>query len=444
MQIIKENFIPLSKMFTKFLSYDLIFFRLLGADVFIGRENFIRRAGGVHIHGLTTTLARRSEQKAATHEAFKFIPYTHSLVKSSENEAVYKYAEVCRTVLSSGLKNGIRDFLGETISHSENTKAESSDLDTDLQKWQKESSGLKDQALLEVLNAITAVSNESESKEKIRDILKSKAEDLQCDMLLGNLLQASILRPCLDIIKENTTSKTLKVIEITKTNWSDNLREFVSMTQPSARYTVATVDQDLRERVSVKGTVKEVINWEPGCKVSENMGTYDLIVANNILRKSGNIREALTSMQSVLDDDGFMLVHEVTTNFHTTAILDDVWKVTCLKYNDLNERTCSLYCDASKWRQIFSEEGIDVIQEFSDNLLSSLFLLRKRSTNQVEKQTVLDVTDHTCTWVEELKTKIAQRGEDSKGECLWLKTDDNKSGVLGLVSCLRKEQENIR
>ena len=357
---------------------------------------------------------------------------------------MYKYAEVCRTVLSSGLKNGIRDLLGETISHSENTKAESSDLDTDLQKWQKESSGLKDQALLEVLNAITAVSNENESKEKFRDILKSKAEDLQCDMLLGNLLQASILRPCIDIIKENTTSKTLKVIEITKTNWSDNLREFVSMTQQSARYTVATVDPDLRERVSVKGTVKEVINWEPGCKVPENMGTYDLIVANNILRKSGNIREALTSMQRVLDDDGFMLVHEVTTNFHTTAILDEVWKVTCLKYNDLNERTCSLYCDASKWRQILSEEGMEVIQEFSDNLLSSLFLLRKRSTNQVEKQTVLDVTDHTCTWVEELKTKIAERGEDSKGKCLWLKSDDNKSGVLGLVSCLRKEQENIR
>ena len=411
-------------------------------------------AGGVQILGLhVTTAPRRHDYHHPVLESFSFVPYTSSPDASLKGEELLKYSELCadcslkglQTLLnkygSNGLKNKqqIETLVATAVSASQNV------TDHGVKSDSKSAEQEKHHGCLEVLRTIFSVDYDEMFNDVVDDIVQSKCKDLMTDSLLGNLYQTGFLKPCLDIVVENSLSRNLKVLEVGNTGMIDIAYPLLdSHPLLNISYNVAVPSSDSGESLSEHELVNDVIKWQPCDVLPGNLKKAHLVIANNNTRKQGNIRQGLLSMADCLEEGGFLLVQEITKNFHVSLPLDGL----CYDWEceDFTERTCGIYCDACKWRQIFSELGFEIVYEYSDNIFSTLFLLKKQMQYSLEIQTVLDVTDSSCDWVEDLKCKMFECQSKPKGENLWLKADSNISGIMGMVNCLRQEPggERIR
>ena len=410
-------------------------------------------AGGVHMLGLhVTTAPRRHDYHQPVLESFTFVPYTTSLNPGSLDESLVKYSELCgdcslkglQSLLtkhgSNGLKNKqqIETLVSAAVADQKNMVSDAqngleSKLLNDIDLAHEKHHGC-----LEVLKSVFDVDYCENFTDVVDNVVKSKSEMLKSDMLLGHLHKTDNLKPCLDIVVENTLSKNLKVLEVDNTGMVDVAGPLLdSHPLLNVSYMVATTDTDTATQLAETDGVSDVVKWKPCDVLPGNFKKTHLVIANNITRKQVNIRQSLLSMADCVDDGGFLLVQEVTKNFHVALPLDGL----CFEWecNDMNERTSGIYCDACKWRQIFSELGLEVIYEVSDNIYSSVFLLKKQTHSSLEIQTVLDVSSTDCDWVEELKSKMSECQSKSKGENLWLKADGHASGIMGMVNCLRQE-----
>lgn len=404
-------------------------------------------AGGVHMLGLhVTTAPRRHDYHHPVLESFTYVPYTSSLDPELQDEFLVKYSELCadcslkglQTLLnkhgSNGLKNRqqIETLVAAAVSNHQ-------DVSEGTASAVKTSGHEKHHSCLDVLKAIFAATSSGENvKELVDDIVQSKAELLKYDSLLGNLLQTEYFKPCLDIVIENTLTKNLKVLEVGNTVIVDIAHPLLN-SHPllNVSYIVATTDSETTAKLSENEAVSEVIKWQPCDALPGNFKKAHLVIANNIVHKQVNVRQSLLSMVECVEDGGFLLVQEVTKNFHIALPLDGL----CSEWecDDIGERTCGIYCDACKWRKIFSEVGFEVIYEVSDNIFSTVFLLKKHMKYPVESQIVIDISDTNCGWVDDLKCKMSECQSRAKGENLWLKADGQVSGILGMVNCLRQE-----
>ena len=411
-------------------------------------------AGGVQILGLhVTTAPRRHDYHQPVLESFKFVPYNSSQDPSSQDEKLVKYSELCADCSLKGLKallmqhgsNGLKNkehietLVAAAVSDHQKLPVYKTETDTDNIEHDNHHS------CLDVLRKIFEIDYEENFTENVENIVQDKREELKSDCLLGNVLKTDILKPCLDIVVENVLSKNLKVLEVDNTGMVDVACPLLA-SHPllNVSYAVATTDPKSSESLAENEAVDEVIKWKPCDTIPGNFKKVHLVIANHIIRKQVNLKKSLLTIADCVEDGGFLLVQEVTKNFHLAWPLDGL----CYEWEceDLSERVCDIYCDVPKWRQIFSEQGFEIIYEFSDNLLSTLFLLRRKRQYSVEIQTVFDVTDSSCDWVEELKNKMTTCQSKPKGENLWLRANDNISGVMGMVNCLRQEPggERIR
>ena len=371
------------------------------------------------------------------------------------------YAKLCETLTShltwTEYKNGIN---GIPVSNGEmhNCNEGRTDLTVDNKRNSENShkvvcsgeteqpdtrrfSDTKQHSFLCLLREIEKTSKEIKFVELAKEVFETNSKDLNSDILLSNLQQMEFLKPCLDIVCSNLSSKNIRVLEICKAEMSKKCQEcippFVSMTR-----CVATMDTGLVDQMTEDAPNIEIIDWEPGNKVPEPMVKFNLIVCDNVLRKQANLRIALKGVSEVLNEGGFVLIQEVTSEFRMGTLLDAVNSTgnTPKDIDDKDERSSGIYCDVATWRKIFSEEGLEIICEVSDVMLMSLFLLRKQKTNTVEKQDYLDLTTgEKFDWLNQLKSKVEEVSSRQKGENLWLISDDNYSGILGMVNCLRNE-----
>ena len=390
--------------------------------------------------GIQTTTARRHDKKQPILESHSFIPYSTSMKVASQGD-LKAYADQCtrhsvkclQGMINNGITNGFKTILdGDLFAGlSFEQLKDNSDKYSDGNKY----------SCLEVLKRISDTEPGETFAKKISASIQSNSETLQADPLIGNLLQTKYLKPCFDIVSENCQTKNLKIVEIANQNVTNALITLANL-HPVLRisYSVATPDPGAFESDPYKNMFQEVLLWKHGDDKSKPLPRSHLVVANNTLRKQHNISETLSSISECLETGGFVLVNEITKNFHIVAPMDEMHNNTeSGMYDDLCNRSCSIYSDASTWQKLFWEAGFEVVYEVTDNIMSSLFLLRKKSTNTLENQTILTLDDSSCSWVEELKTKLAEVQSRPKGENLWLKSDDNFSGILGMVNCLRFE-----
>jgi fatty acid synthase len=149
----------------------------------------------------------------------------------------------------------------------------------------------------------------------------------------------------------------------------------------------------------------------------------------------------LCNILEYVEVGGFLLVQEVTKNFHLALPLDGFTNDDV--YDDLSSRSCSIYCTDEKWREIFQEEGLEIIYKKSDQFFNTLFLLKKID-NHSAPQKVINLTDLGCNWVETLKEEILAMQSKPKGDNLWLVADENVNGIMGMVNCLRQESGGDR
>ena len=453
----------------------------------------IRRAGGVHMHGVVMPYVARTQQQKATHEIYKFVPDTRHLQypqstcrrtapndhgaeqgngpvmpggerlgheddEDAKEETLAEYASACKTMaalitnrVESSMSNPKPIVNGEI--HMTNVgetkvfldKKRSSEKiyipeDNDRERWTSTFSDAKKHSFLGKLREMTELSKTEKCTKPSSEEVDSQSLDLRSDILLSNLQQTEFLKPCLDIVCSNVSVKNVRALEIGKIGLSKKckylLPPFLSMTN-----CVATRDADVIEQLSDTAPDVEIIDWSPANGKSKSMTQFNLVCADNVLRKQENLKTALQGVADILSDGGFLLIQEVTSDFKMATLLDAMNSAdNKAATHSVDARSQGFYCDTVKWRKLFSESGFELICEVKDAMLMSLFLLRKRNANSVEKQTFLELMKgETFDWLSELKVKVEDVSRRPKGENLWLVSDDSSSGILGMVNCLRNE-----
>lgn len=395
----------------------------------------------MHLQDMTSQFGRRVDKKQAVHESFEFVPFSRSICMDSEDPALVNYAKECLKVSMRGAKRHAENGLVEIRSSSKELQT-SNEKENERKEPQSQElfSDPKRHSFLSVLTEINELSNGLKTDKQVEEIVQSKAEDLESDFLLGYLQTPKYLRPCLDILLENTSLKTIKVVELYRHGMTKMVRN-VLQSRPAVNVcsTIATLDTATVDSLLETETDLDILEWEPGSRVPDEVEQFDLVVADYVIRKHANIRHTLRCISEILAENGYILIHEVTTNFYARTKFDCIFTSDAHEDGDGNGHTQTIHIEVAKWRQIFAEEGFEVIYEVSDNILSSLFLIKKSSGNLVEQQTIVRVTDLNCEWVTELKKYFLELSEKPKGENLWLKAEGDISGVLGLVNCLRTE-----
>ena len=417
----------------------------VGTECFRDNDTETREAGGVYSKDLINVQARRKAGKEPIHEAYTFIPY-NQLVNIYEDEVI-KYAEnvsgLARYILSVLLEQGFSlDYMLKRSVTTDRTAC--CKYEDEIKESTVSNSNKERHSYLHFLMNINASIKEKDFKARITDITNNHLKDGRSDLLLGYLMQAKYLKQCIDIVAENILTVNFKVAGIGNVGMVDSVNEMINA-QPffnSSCILVSDVSQANDGKQGPKN--QETVVWTPESSIPDVLRRRHLVVVSHALRKYRNLSKALTGLSNLLDDGGYLLIQEVTANFHIAALQDNTLQSREPYFDDLKRRTCSIYCDASTWKQRFTEEGFIVVQEISDSLLTSLFLLKKRVQRSTEYPTMLTITENNFGWVEELQLKLKNIYAHEKDDRIWLKADGNVCGILGLVNCLRREPGGYR
>lgn len=395
-------------------------------------------SGGVKILGLhAATAPRRHDYHQPVTETYSFVPYrTDTPVQGSES--VQQYASQCLQCASQGLLPLLEMHRNSGLKNKQHIRdvLRSMDATHSAGKCLIETNS---HGYLSVLQNLFKIEYNEKFVENVDKLITESSESLKMDPLLNILSVPAYLKPCLDLVVENTLVQNLKIVEVSGLNLSEHLMPLIA-SHPllQASFSIATVNGN----ESIEGV--EVLKWSPQDKPPQSLQQkLHLVIADNVLHNQPNIQSALCNIAESLDSGGFLLVKEYTRNYHLALPLDGFF--TNDSFDDLSSRSCSIYLSAEKWREIFVSEGFEIIFERSDFYLNSLFLLRKVAALSVSPK-ILAVSNLDCSWVDSLKEEIGLLQSKPKGECLWLTADNNVSGIMGLVNCLRQEPggERIR
>lgn len=382
-----------------------------------------------------TTAPRRHDYHHSINEKYSFVPYsTDAPVKSSD--ILQQYVAQCSQQAYNGFTSLLKLHADTDLKNKDQIQAviENVTVPTDItDKLANE----EIYSYLAVLEKLFKINYDDNFAKSFNDLV-SQNESLTLDPLFNQLVQTDILKPCLDLVVENCLIQHLKIMEVGGEQLLNSFIPFTSSPFLQASFTLSTL--------ATKESTDElsVVNWSPSDTPPQSLQQkFNLVLANNILHKQSNIKVALCNVCDCLADGAFLLVQEVTSNFHLALPMDGVGSG--VGYDDLASRTCNIYCTADKWRNIFTAEGLEIIYERSDSCLHTMFLLRKSSAASTS-QTIVNLSDITCSWLDTLKDAVPLVQSKPKGENLWLVADGNVNGIVGLVNCLRQEPggERIR
>ncbi len=200
---------------------------------------------------------------------------------------------------------------------------------------------------------------------------------LNHDLLLTNYLQTEILRPCLDVVVENTDRKaTLKIGEVTRGSsiYSKVIPLLSSDPTLQFEYTLAGYNLDKFDAGELEQYNISSMPWDflKDSSPPNQLQSLDFTILDSILHHHPNIPKLLAQIQTMLKPGGFVYIHEWTTNL----IIPLVMEVISDNLLSNNERTFGPFCSEDKWLDVIASANLEIIQKKSDGLLSSTFLCR--------------------------------------------------------------------
>ncbi|XP_033747566.1 fatty acid synthase-like [Pecten maximus] len=399
--------------------------------VFVNKYGDTTTAGGAIMEGVSLTKVnlRPHDQTVALSE-MTFVPYRDTASqKMSALPSLVRYTEQCSQVAAAVL-NKFEYHLEESCIPNKNlfkavAKTCTEDNISDLKIKSKDFVQL-DQSLLRTLMKISTMRPTRGLADNIISVLEAFGSDMENDQLLSHMINRTVLHPCLDIVSENLPSRTFRVLEVKDQEniFHYKIRGHLHQTQRGA-VTFHQVDWMLDD-------------------ASKPEDPFQLVVLDDFLHGQPDISESLRKISTKVTLDGFVLLVEITHNFHIQALLDGLMKP---RLNVKDKRTLGWYCSSSKWQELFKMAGFEIIIERADSLLYTLYLLKKKTESDTKIQTVVRVDSLNFSWLEDLKAKFKEVQTKPKGHNLWLVAEkERRSGILGLVRCLRREPggERIR
>ena len=407
--------------------------------VYVDNTLDITVSGGVEIHGLHAAVApKRSLQSPPVLEQQCFVPYTDS-PDSHPSQTLQQYASDCLDFTLSGLKDMLekdssadsllnKKILEEVVTN--NKVADGRGLSLSAAATQSNS------GLAKTLLKLFSLSPSKALGESARGVLSSSRSELVSDSLLSSLSKEEILKPCVDIVLENTQSNKVSIFEVNASHSAlyRKIIPFLTVSQRNSSYIAADktpLDSD------AKGFGVKASQWDPSSD-SIPAGQFNLLILKNVLHKQADIGKTLDTVSSMVTPDGFILVEEVTQAFPIYLALEALSQNLPDAPNKDLCRMCGCYLTETSWLDLFSSHEYEVVYKKSDKLLSTMFLLRKRAKHSIPP-VIVDIDDLQCSWLEELKAKVKVMETAPEDARLWVVAKAEINGLAGFLNCLKRE-----
>lgn len=390
--------------------------------------------GGVEMQGLATKKApAKKVLDVPVLEEMVFVPYVEEGTVSLVSTSLQKYCQICVDQVKELLKKlqsvGLISAKGPLMSICNEESKDDEMKKEDIRQFKKS----KNSVLLQTLLKVNAVASDDNFMINVKNVLSAFKSDLMKDKLLSNHLQARSLKPCVDIVVENSSGH-IRVLEVQMAE-SGLYKSVMGCLKVSSglhyNYTLAVSSAKSPIPSEMTEMGMESIVWD----IQEQYGRdqeYDLVVVSDVLHEQKNVEKVVKNLHQAVKDNGFLLVTEITHNDilpKTLDILNSVSK---------EHLEGSKYRGVKEWETLFEKSGFRPVARKSAGLLMTTFLFRKMDQNRDCK--VLPVNGRFNLWLDKLKEEMAALQEESKGTNLWLTTDTSKpSGIVGLVNCLKKE-----
>ncbi|CAC5370812.1 FASN [Mytilus coruscus] len=386
----------------------------------IDKEQNTCTSGGVEILGLHATVApRRHQQAEPVLEEYCFVPYTcnnlidndlKNYINSCSAHAVNRLMVRCNNKLNHSKIDPIRIFLEQLESGnflSENT-SEFEQLDGDIY--------LKLRSIFEELDDSGIENGHLDSQEDTSSLMS----------------HPEILKPCLDIVIENSLSHSFSILEVgaSRRSMYDNIVPLVN-SQPMINVAYSVADKK-GSRMEDSQHELHHVEWDITSDSPSDLKKVDILVARNVLHKESNIAKTLSNLSSAITGNGFILIEETTNNFPIAFSSDRLWQ-DVLQIDD--ERSCYCYCSEQQWCKIFEEAGYEIIFKRSCHL-STLFLIRpsRNVIRDVVKEVLVD--DLNGSWFNSMKQEVM----NVKDKNIWmLVNSEPMNGIMGMFNCLKQE-----
>ena len=380
-------------------------------------------AGGVEMLGLHTTVAPRrpNTQAAPILEEYAFVPYMEANLMGNDAALqgyLHRCQEAARKIVESGMKDSLGD-LGEIVLNGV--------------KVHKESEVPEDGkcVLLKLLQEIGQLDKVKYAKEMIE-----ANKDLQDDCLLSALINGPSFKCCIDVVRENLPGMKIKITEVAAEKgrlFKQITPQLLAEPQMQLEYVAAassvnsSLDQSLLQELGVTEA-----SWDWSEKPSNTVTNSNLVIANNVLSSQSSLSAAIEQLKNlVTGENGYLLIKECTHHLAVPAILDRLTTAS----NSVNQetRTFGAFCDVKRWREVFALNGLSLIAEKSDGLMSTMFLCKVISDPL--EATVINCDSLMYEWIENLKEAVTAPGVQR----LWLVSPDLNTGLVGMVNCLKQE-----
>ncbi|KAJ8049572.1 Fatty acid synthase [Holothuria leucospilota] len=396
-------------------------------------------SGGVEIEGLyIAMLQKRKMKETVTLESLEFVPYGKGSIPLPSD--VQEYGKICKEYLSIVLRNIPYKNSMEDLNARGPNNFEENDFKARLTPYLS----YDDCGYSKVLHEIGKVERGNDFLKTALDIIDSHALEIVHDKLLSHLLKSHSFKNMLDVVWENSNTRKVKVVEIGAR--FGGLFNFVApcmMSQPLLELDLTATDTHVEKLFNAFENQLEVFKVKTDFldinRESIDLEAKNLVVVRGLAQQSKNIKKTLQNIYSILIDGGFLLLHEITSNSDT---LIDCYEITLGVLYNVSCDTVSKSCLAcADWEDVIQDTGFELIQQISDDALSTLFLCRKRKLDATENNAIIiSVSGKDFNWVEDVKNELRYiQGQDNSSR-IWLISENNsQSGIVGLVNCLRQE-----
>ncbi|XP_064637682.1 fatty acid synthase-like isoform X2 [Lineus longissimus] len=397
-------------------------------DVHVDNDLDICQSGCVEILGLHATVApRRHHHEQLSLEEFHFIPNMEENTSTSD-KSLLEYLQNC--------ESAICESLHKTLSGTTEIPNRAP-LEKLVASGPKDSSNLAQYSdrpecsLAKIIQETfckdcTSLSNTANSLKDFHGKLKN-------DWLLGNMFKERLLKPCLDLVLENSAQTKLKVVELSQDGHICDKVIPLLNSQPlvTVDYVIACPDPEVFSQEELQSYGAQSHAWSFNDTADNGITKANLVIADDILRHQADVAGSLNRVTSIMKDDGFLLIHEYTENFLLPTCLFNL----CGVANSVSSR---MFCATKSWESQLESSGLEIVCQKSDGLLGTLFLCRLKQTTDFNVKTV-NVNELTFDWVEPFKYELQMLQTAPAEQRLWLVSDCSTNGVVGLVNCLRQE-----
>ncbi|XP_075746848.1 fatty acid synthase-like isoform X2 [Rhipicephalus microplus] len=394
------------------------------------------QAGGVVVKGLNaSTPTMRVLDHTLVINEYSFVPYVDSEVTQQDRQAVIQeYIDVCNSVAGRALKK---------LSSIHCSLLELPEQDSLLQEnWSQMTldNNPENHGLLEVLGRVAEhiETFPSSLEEFTRSLLSTHFNELESDVVMTALFQEDPLRHILDVVVENTSLKSLLVLEIAspgaETFLTSRVSSFITMSNMllNVDYTIAQhpTENRLLENVPVNA---KIVKWDPMSDTIEQLPKAHLALACFGPWRSYSPDILADKLPELCKEQGFALI------YHRTAMTPAESFLSAVAKHEFKVHT------TEEMERLLRSQGLQLVARKSNNV-STLLLVRKMAvTIETANPILIGVNNARYDWVEVLKMKAFEVEQKPPGHNLWLIAEDCAiSGVVGLTNCLRLETGGSR